>query len=85
MNANAQNPNSTASGVFQWLDSSWKNNALKYWGTLEGRDKLNADDSIELSMLVMRDRGTSDWNSSKNSGLGGGWARNPIAQGYCAE
>lgn len=78
-----KNPISTASGVYQWLDGSWAYYGTKYWGTLNGRDKLNADDSIELAMLVLRDRGTTDWNASKWEGYGGGWANSPTKKGYC--
>jgi hypothetical protein len=79
----AKNPHSTASGVYQWLDSSWELYGRMYWGSLEGRDKLNGDDSIELAIRTMRDYGTSDWNASKYEGVGGGWSKNPIANGYC--
>lgn len=81
--AHAKNPNSTAEGVYQWLDGSWKSYGQKYWGSLEGRSKLDADDNIELSMLVLKDVGTKDWEASRKDGYGGGWSNTPYEKGVC--
>lgn len=79
--AHAKNPNSTAGGVYQWLDSSWARMSTKYYGYVE--DKMNEDRNIELSNWVIATYGTSDWNASKYSGVGGGWANQPVEQGIC--
>jgi len=79
----AQNPTSSAGGVFQWLDSSWAYNSMKYYGYIE--DKMDEDRNIELTIWVMRDRGFSDWNASRWSGVGGGWEAKPYERGYCTQ
>lgn len=77
------NPVSTASGVYHFLDSSWKLYGLHHWGSLEDRDKLNEDDSIDLAMRTIAEEGTGPWNASKWSGFGGGWASQPYERGLC--
>lgn len=77
------NANSSAGGVFQFLDGSWSTYAKRYFGTTKGYSKYNAADNIELAVLVLKHKGTSDWNASKYTGLGGGWASNPYQNGYC--
>ena len=81
----AKNRSSTASGMFQFLDSSWRNYGLKHWGTLQGKSKLSAYDNIELAMLMLKSSGSKDWNASKYSGLGGGWTAKPYERGLCGE
>lgn len=77
----AQNPHSSAGGVFQWLDSSWAHYSVKYYGYVE--DKMNEDRNIELSTWVIATYGTSDWNESKYKGVGGGWSQKPVERGIC--
>lgn len=79
----ARNPNSTATGVYQWLVGSWAYYTQRFYGTTEGKMRDNADDNIELSMLVLSTVGSADWEASKWEGIGGGWARDPIGNGYC--
>lgn len=74
----AKNTNSTASGIYQWIDSSWRYYGEKYWGTLTGRDRFNADDNIELAMIVLSKRGTTDWDASKHI-----WLTRPYERGLC--
>lgn len=76
-NSRAKNPNSTAGGVFQWLDSSWANYSKMYYGYVA--DKYDADTNIELSIFVLRDYGTRDWNASKHY-----WETQPFERGKCA-
>lgn len=62
----AKNPTSTASGVFQFLESSWQYYGARYWGSLEGKDVFNAEDNIELAMYVMSVNGYIDWQPSQS-------------------
>jgi hypothetical protein len=77
----AQNPTSSAGGVFQWIDSSWARMTTRYYGYVE--EKMNPDKNIEISILVLRDYGSSDWNASKHEGVGGGWSNKPYERGLC--
>lgn len=63
---NARNPNSTAKGLYQFLDGSWRHYGIEYWGTLEGRSVFDPDDNRELAAYVIAKYGTSPWNSSKH-------------------
>ena len=66
LNPKAKNPDSTAKGVFQFLDGTWKYYGLMKWGTLEGKDVLDFDDNVELATWVIGKYGTRDWNPSKH-------------------
>jgi hypothetical protein len=77
----AQNPYSSAGGVYQWIDGSWARMSNMYYGYVE--DKMNEDRNIELSNWVIATYGTSDWNASKYEGVGGGWMNKPYERGYC--
>lgn len=61
----AKNKGSTAKGLYQFLDGTWKHYAVKKWGTTKGRSVLDYSDSAELGVWVIAKYGTSDWNSSK--------------------
>lgn len=63
--ANAKNPNSTASGRFQFLKSSWEGYGKELWGSIEGKDVFSAKDNTELALYVYRRYGTSPWNASR--------------------
>lgn len=82
--ASARNGHSTAGGVYQFLDGTWAHYGIKFWGSLDGRDKLNADDNIELAIRAIALNGTGDWNASKFEGLGGGWSNKPFERGLCS-
>lgn len=62
----AKNPNSTAKGVFQFLNGTWKYYGLMKWGTLEGKDVYDFEDNVELATWVIGKYGTKDWNPSKH-------------------
>jgi soluble lytic murein transglycosylase-like protein len=81
----ADNPRSTAEGVYEFLDGTWKHYGNKFWDSLEDKDKFDTRDNVELGVLVIRDYGTSDWNASKYSGFGGGWANKPYEKGLCSK
>lgn len=64
--ANAKNPNSSASGRFQFLDSSWKYYGKKLWGeNFEKKNKLNFEDSTDLAVYVYGIDGVKPWLSSQ--------------------
>lgn len=63
-NALAKNPNSSASGLGQFLTGTWKTYALLHWGTLLNHDVFNAQDNYELVKFVVDNYGTSDWDAS---------------------
>lgn len=59
----AKNHLSSASGLGQFLTSTWKNYSIKHWG--EVRDVFNAEDNRELVNWVVENYGTNDWIPSK--------------------
>jgi muramidase (phage lysozyme) len=61
-----KNPTSTASGYYQFLDSSWETYGKQLWGDhLKDHDKLNRTDSTILAAYVFGKNGTQDWLESK--------------------
>lgn len=63
----AKNPNSSASGEYQWLKGSWKYYGEKLWG----KDWINKDifseDNRELAWYVYTHFGTADWEADQKS------------------
>lgn len=57
-----KNKHSSASGIYQWLDSSYRVYATKYGFPLN--EKNNPKVQIEMSMIVMRDEGEGNWSAS---------------------
>lgn len=57
-NPQAKNKLSTASGVYQFLKSTWKNNKCQ-------GDVFNAEDNIICALDIIKQHGTSRWNESK--------------------
>lgn len=59
----AKNTESTASGIFQFLDSTFSSQLAKYGMTGEKNDPLV---QIELAAKMIADGGLSHWNASKS-------------------
>ena len=60
----AQNPTSTASGIFQFLNSTFFNYARAY--ELPTDDKNDPEVQAELAARMIAAGGISHWNASKN-------------------
>lgn len=63
-----KNPKSSASGIFQWLDSSWLRYS-KIYGIIG--DKNNPANQAELTAKVISNGGIGNWSESKIC-----WGRN---------
>ena len=69
-NPKAKNPNSTASGVYQFIKGTWQS-------MCEG-DVLNEDDNIRCGVKVLSYKnGLMHWEASRIDGFGGGWENKP--------
>lgn len=69
INPDAKNPTSTASGVFQFIESTWD-------FACEG-DRMNAEDNIKCGVKLLAAGDMYHWNASRTEGFGGGWANAP--------
>lgn len=65
-NLHAKNPNSSASGEFQFIWSSWVHYGKEYWGEKFYEKNIWSSDNRELAWYVYKKYGTHDWDSSKN-------------------
>jgi len=64
--ATAKNPNSSASGRFQFIRGSWKYYGEQLWGDeWKEKDVFDYNDNTELASYVMQKYGTTPWNASK--------------------
>jgi muramidase (phage lysozyme) len=61
MNPNAQNAVSSASGIFQYIDSTFASQSAKYGLT---GDKNDPYIQIELTARILADGGLSHWAAS---------------------
>ena len=66
LNPRARSPFSTAKGLFQFIDGSWKYYGLMKWGTLKGKSVLDYEDNAELAVWVMSEFSTKPWDSSRH-------------------
>jgi len=62
--ATARNKTSTAKGIYQFIDGSWKGYSAIKWG--ENRDVFSAKNNIELGVWVLSTEGTDPWVSSRD-------------------
>lgn len=61
-----RNAHSTASGWYQFLDSSWHFYGQQLWGSnWVKHNKLNQTDSTILAAYVYGKNGTADWSESR--------------------
>jgi len=69
-NPRAKNPNSTASGIFQFVKATWDS-------MCEG-DVFDEDDNIRCAIKILSMKnGIRHWEASRNDGFGGGWENKP--------
>jgi soluble lytic murein transglycosylase-like protein len=57
----AKNPTSSASGVYQWIASSWKSICQP----LGFEDVFNASENIECAAMTIKNGGISHWDASR--------------------
>lgn len=74
----AKNPNSTASGAYQFLDSTWSQ-AAKASGVQGATQYVHAGDAPPatqdaVASYTLRTQGVAPWMESAGQGGGGGWA-----------
>lgn len=62
----AKNPNSSASGEYQWIKGSWKHYGKELWGDDWVKKDIFSKDNEELAIYVYNKYGTSSWNESKD-------------------
>lgn len=58
----AKNPNSSASGRFQFIKSSWEYYGNQLWGTTTGKSVFDWEHNTELAYYVAKkNKGFTDW------------------------
>lgn len=62
----AKNKHSSASGVFEWINSSWYHYGLELWGEDFYTKNIWTKDNVDLAWYVYEKYGTKDWLSSKD-------------------
>ena len=64
-NYRAKNKNSSASGPFQFINSSWYYYGRQFWGEEFYKKNIWTQDSVELAWYVYKKNGTKDWEASR--------------------
>lgn len=59
-NQYAKNPNSTAKGIYQFIDGTWRSNCLKDGNVYDFKD------NIDCAWKVYQKQGDQPWNASKH-------------------
>lgn len=66
-NPKVKNPESSASGCFQWISSSWNHYGKELWGDdFFEKNIWNPQDNADLAAYVINKYGTNDWNASRD-------------------
>ena len=69
-NINAKNPTSTASGIFQFIQSTFD--------SMCDGEVFDPDDNIRCAIKILSTKnGIRHWDASRTSGFGNGWANRP--------
>ena len=63
----AKNPNSSASGEFQFIKSTWEGYAPMLWGDDWINKDIFSEDNRELAWFVYTHYGTFDWEADPKS------------------
>lgn len=61
----AQNPDSSAEGVFQMIDSTWEY-TMEMMDMPTTTSKISVPESIEAGVYLLSKEGSSHWDASKN-------------------
>ncbi len=68
----AKNPKSTATGIFQFLDGTFKHYCIEEYELTDSMaDKNDPDIQIECALQMLKDGGVHHWNASRDS-----WSKN---------
>ena len=69
-NSKAKNPSSSASGVYQFVNGTWRSSCKG--------DVLDAEDNIKCGTKILATAGgIHHWEASRSDGFGGGWSNRP--------
>lgn len=64
-NPNADNPNSSADGHWQFIDSTWKY-TMRLMGLPENSNKKDEDINLEAGFFLLAKEGTVHWEESRH-------------------
>lgn len=62
----AKNPNSTATGVYQFINSTFEHYNREIYGNSHNKSPLNLEDNVILALEIMSRYSVSDWTASSS-------------------